>query len=78
MFALCADNFEVKYFNHEDLKHLVEILQQCYTISIDKEGQYYCGLIFEWHYNKEYIDVSIPEYVQKALQKLNHQFKMER
>eukprot|EP00957_Ditylum_brightwellii_P129471 9876008-Ditylum_brightwellii.AAC.1 len=72
MFALCVDNFGVKYYNKEDANHLVSVLQQYYQISINWEGKKYCGLTFNWHYNKGYADVSMPGYVLKALGKFQH------
>ena len=65
IFALCVDDFGVKYFNKEDLAHLIATLQKHYIITIDKTGKKYCGLTFDWHYEDGYVDVSMPEYVNK-------------
>ena len=72
VFALCVDDFGVKYFNKEDMDHLVRTLQQEYVITIDKNGKNYCGLTFDWHYKDKYVDVSMPNYIKKALQKYGH------
>ena len=71
-FALCVDDFGVKYDTEEDLQHLIATLKKNYDISIDKSGKNYCGLSFEWHYDEGYVDVSMPQYVQKALNKFLH------
>lgn len=71
-FALCVDDFGIKYNNEDDLQHLIDTLQQHYEISIDKTGQNYCELTFTWHYKQEYVDVVMPNYVMKALAKFGH------
>eukprot|EP00957_Ditylum_brightwellii_P020335 1534363-Ditylum_brightwellii.AAC.1 len=43
-----------------------------YQIPIDWEGSSYCGLTFEWNYNLGYVDVSMPGYILKALEKFQH------
>ena len=78
MFALCVDDFGVKYFNNNDLQHLITTLQQHYTILIDKEGKHYCGLTLEWNYSKGFVDISMPGYVPKALLKFNHKLLNKR
>ena len=71
-FALCVDDFGVKYFTKDDLNHLIQTLQKYYVITIDKDGKHYCGLTFDWHYQQQYVDVSMPGYVEKALKKYGH------
>ena len=71
-FALCVDNFGVKYNSEEDLIHLIQMLKKNYDILIDRTGKNYCGLTFEWHYKEGFVDVSMPMYVQKALKKFLH------
>ena len=72
MFALCVDDFGVKYNSKQDLDHLIDALKQHYEITIDMEGKNFCGLTLEWHYNSEYVDISMPGYVAKKLKKFNH------
>ena len=72
IFALCVDDFGVKYHSQQDLQHLITSLRKYYDISIDYDGQKYCGLQLDWHYNKEYVDISMPSYIKKALKKYNH------
>jgi len=54
------------------VQHLIDALKEHYDVSIDLDGINYCGLTFEWHYNKGYIDVSMPNYVEQALDKFHH------
>ena len=72
VFALCIDDFGVKYHSTEDLNHLQQTLEKYYDISFDKEGRKYCGLTLEWNYKEGYVNVSMPQYVTKASQKYKH------
>ena len=71
-FALCVDDFGIKYNSDQDLQHLINTLKKHYDISIDKEGKNYCGLTFDWFYKEGYVDISMPGYVPKALNQFNH------
>eukprot|EP00957_Ditylum_brightwellii_P181239 13805698-Ditylum_brightwellii.AAC.1 len=72
MFALCVDNFGVKYYNKADTGHLIQVLQKDYKIPTDLDGKNYCSLTTKWHYAAGYVDVSMPGYVPKALNKYQH------
>ena len=72
VFCLCVDDFGVKYFAKHNLNHLISSLLKNYKTSTDYSGTNYCGLTLGWHYNEGYVDVSMPEYVQKALAKFQH------
>ena len=66
------DDFGIKYNSDNDLQHFIDTLQQHYEISIDKAGCHYCGLTFTWHYKQGYVDVTMTNYVMKALAKFGH------
>ena len=70
-FALCVDNFGVKYFKKEDVEHLCDSLREYYKISTDWKGSDYCGLLLKWNYEQGYIDISMPGYVLKAQKSTN-------
>ena len=72
LFALCVDDFGVKYNSMDDLNHLKAALQQHYEITVDMEGKHFCGLSLEWNYDAGYVDVSMPNYVAKKLKKFQH------
>ena len=72
IFALCVDDFGVKYNSDDDLLHLQQTLKTYYDISVDKDGRNYCGLTLTWNYQQGYVDISMPHYVTKALKKFNH------
>ena len=72
IFCLCVDDFGVKYFQKSDINHLISSLQKYYKLSTDFSGKNYCGLTLTWNYDDGYVDVSMPDYVTKALKKFQH------
>ena len=63
VFALCVDDFGVKYLEKAHADHLINALQENYQISINWEGKNYCGLKLGWNYTEGYIDLSMPKYI---------------
>ena len=72
-FCLCVDDFGIKYFNTTDADHLISSLKNHYTLTIDWKGEDYCGLHIDWNYAHRYVDISMPQYIDKVL--LHHQHK---
>ena len=71
-FCLCVDDFGIKYFSKADADHLLSSLRQHYKISVDWEGNNYCGITLGWHYKKGFVDVSMPKYIPKLRERLGH------
>jgi len=73
-FSLVVDDFGVKYTNKSDADHLILTLEkECkYQISVDWEGTRYCGLTLAWDYVARTCDVSMPGYIERALQRFHH------
>ena len=71
--TLAVDNVEIKCYKREDAQHLFNALQETYFISTDWTGKHYCGLTIELYYDKEYVDISMPGYIEEALHKFQHQ-----
>ena len=71
-FCLCVDDFGVKYFNDDEKNHFLSSLRQHYKISVDEGGTNYCGFTIKWNYEKEYVDISMPGYIEKVLHKYQH------
>ena len=70
-FCLCVDDFRIKYFRKEDANHLLlTSLQNHYTVTTDWSGQNFCGLTLDWHYDQQYVDISMPKYIKSLLTKL--------
>ena len=66
------DDFGIKHDNQDDLDHLLNTLQKKYEISIDHSGRNYIGLTIYWEYYRVYVDISMPQYIMKALHKFFH------
>ena len=64
------DDFGVKYFSKDDANNLLNSLKKHYAISMDWEGRNYLGLTIDWNYSEEYVDISMPDYLRKALDRL--------
>ena len=71
-FCLCVDNFGVKYFDKVGVRHLQKAIGAIFQYSSDWNGTNFCGIKFDWHYDEQYVDVSMPGYVKKSLQRLQH------
>ena len=80
-FALCVDDFGVKYVNKQDVEHLVGALtannpetgKPMFEVSIDEKGSRYCGIFMDWDYENREVHVSIPGYVEAALKRFKHE-----
>ena len=72
LFCLCVDDFGIQYHTQADADHLIHALKQYYKITIDWEGTDYCGLHLQWNYEKQYVDISMPGYIDNLLDRLNH------
>eukprot|EP00804_Cyclotella_cryptica_P028569 CCRYP_015820-RA/>CCRYP_015820-RA protein AED:0.38 eAED:0.38 QI:0/0/0/1/0/0/3/0/267 len=71
-FALVVDDFGIKYIGKQHLDHLFASIKRNYDVTVDYKGSLYCGITLNWHYDKGYLDISMPEYVNKQLIKYNH------
>jgi hypothetical protein len=72
VFTLVVDDFGVKYVDEGDVQHLLNALEEYYKVSTDWSGTQYCGLTLEWDYEKRTCDVSMPGYIERALQRFRH------
>ena len=71
-FSLVVDDFGVKYVGQEHANHLCNALKQKYEISEDWKGKLYCGMSLDWHYNRGYVDTSMPTYCKKQVSRYKH------
>jgi hypothetical protein len=71
-FTLVVGNFGVKYEQQEDVNHLIAALKTKYTLTKDWTGNLYCGIKLNWDYNKRTLDISMPGYIVKQLQRYKH------
>jgi hypothetical protein len=68
-FALVADNFGVKYKRKEDALHLQQCLKSLYEVTTDWTGELYLGITLKWNYSRRFVELSMPGYIDKALQR---------
>jgi hypothetical protein len=71
-FTLAVDDFGIKYFDRADADHLFAAIATKYALTIDWTGSKYLGFTIDWNYPAGHVDLSMPKYVPKALQILNH------
>lgn len=71
-FLLVLDDFGIKYIKQEDADHLISALETAYKLSVDWTGARYCGLIIDWDYDYRTCDISMPGYIERALQRFEH------
>jgi hypothetical protein len=72
MFTLVVDDFGVRYTRKTDAEQLMTTLSKMYSVSEDWTGSKYCGLTIDWDYNNRTVDISIPGYIERALQRFQH------
>eukprot|EP00804_Cyclotella_cryptica_P004958 CCRYP_014075-RA/>CCRYP_014075-RA protein AED:0.08 eAED:0.06 QI:0/0/0/1/1/1/2/0/1100 len=71
-FALCVDDFGVKYVGKVHAEHLINTLTGHYDISTDWDGRRYIGLTLQWDYRNRTVRLSMPGYCEKAGQRFRH------
>ena len=71
-FTLVVDNFGVKYVGREHVEHLIAALKTKYKLVEDWKGDLYCGIKLNWDYQARTLDISMPGYIKKLLQKYKH------
>lgn len=71
-FSLVVDDFGVKYVGRKHAQHLIDKLKKWYNLAEDWKGDLYCGIRLDWNYDDSYVDISMPKYVAKILQRFKH------
>ena len=61
------DDFGINYVGEENAKHLLGVIKEFYEMEEDCTGSLYCGITIEWHYEKKYVDIKMPNYVPNQL-----------
>ena len=72
IFCLCVDDFGIKYFSKDDIQHFQDSLADHFKFHLDWKGENYIGLNLKWNYTQGYVDISMPNYVDKILHRLCH------
>ena len=71
-FTLVVDDFGVKYVGKEHATHLINCIKEQYGVTEDWTGDLYCGIKLKWNYVARTLDISMPGYIKKLLQKYKH------
>ena len=71
-FCLKVDDFGIKYVGEEHAEHLQLAISKNYKVTINKKGEFHCGVTIKWNYEQGYVDISMPEYVKNMLHKFQH------
>ena len=64
-FALCVDDFNVKYKNKADAQYIFTCLENLYKRTTDWEGKLYLGMKLNWNYTKKWMGKPMPGYIGK-------------
>jgi hypothetical protein len=73
LFSVVVDDFGVQYVGRENAQHLADIIAAKYKMTTDWTGNLYVGITLQWDYIHRTVDMSMPGYVAKALQRFNVQ-----
>ena len=66
------DDFGVKNVSKEHADHLLHVLKKDYKLVEDWKGKIYCRITLDWNYEERYLDISMPRYIPKILQRFDH------
>ena len=47
-FTLVVDDFGIKYFNNDDVQHLIKIMQEKYTFKVYFNAKQYISIDLKW------------------------------
>ena len=74
-FTLVVDDFGVKYFREDHVLHLKHTIEENYTVTSEWDGRQYIGIKLDWDYKRRQVNLSVPQYVTKALRQFNHKLQ---
>ena len=68
---LVVDDFQISYFSKQDADHLLNALEDRYTIKTDWYGEKYIDIDFKQDYIEDEFILSMKGLVERALKELN-------
>jgi hypothetical protein len=71
-FSLVVDDFGVKYEGIANAHHLIDALEQHYTVLKYWTGDLYCGITLHLDYLHRHVNLSMPGYITAMLHKYQH------
>jgi hypothetical protein len=70
--CLVVDDFGIKVTNMHGMDHLINAVEEHYTVAVDMTGSLFFGIQLTWNYTQGHIDCQMPGYINKALTKYQH------
>ena len=71
-FCLIVDDFCVSYADKADVQFLVDCLEEKYQLTLDWDATIFSGITLDWDYKARTCKLSMPGYIEKALQRFEH------
>jgi hypothetical protein len=71
-FSLVVDDFGVQYEGVSNVHHLINALEQHYTVLKDWAGGQYFSITLHWDYLHHHLDLSMPVYATTMIHKYQH------
>jgi hypothetical protein len=72
-FTLVVDTIGVKYLGKEHADHLIQCVKEMYKLTEDRTCDLYCSIKLAWDYKARALDILMPGYLKKLLQKYKNQ-----
>eukprot|EP00804_Cyclotella_cryptica_P011136 CCRYP_020838-RA/>CCRYP_020838-RA protein AED:0.39 eAED:0.39 QI:0/0/0/1/1/1/3/0/399 len=72
LFVLIVDDFGIQYSDRRHAEHLLQALQQHYTVTTDWTGTKFAGIDIKWDYNKRTCRLTMDTYISALLLKYDH------
>ena len=72
VFCLVVDDFGVRYTKKDDADYLIQCLHEEYDLHEDWDGNLYIGMSLKWDYIARSVEISMPGYIEAALQRFSH------
>eukprot|EP00804_Cyclotella_cryptica_P015404 CCRYP_008022-RA/>CCRYP_008022-RA protein AED:0.38 eAED:0.38 QI:0/-1/0/1/-1/1/1/0/222 len=63
LFVLIVDDFGIQYSDRRHAEHLLQALQQHYTVTTDWTGTKFAGIDIKWDYNKRTCRLTMDTYI---------------
>ena len=67
-----VNDFVIKYISEKNIEHLLDVLKEQYSITEDWTAKVYIDITVKWDYVARTVDISMPQYVEKALKISQH------
>ena len=72
MLCLNVDDFGIKYVGGQHAQHVLDTLQEQYTVTTDWEGNKYSGIDLEWDYKSRTCRLTMENYIRQILIRYGH------